>query len=78
MSKTLIKIEQTGSPIRPHHKQRSTLIGLGLSRIGRISQILDAAATRGTIDQSLRWLVSGQFVADLALYFLLERREDSH
>jgi len=78
MSKTLIKIEQTGSPIRRHHKQRSTLIGLGLSRIGRISQILDAAATRGTIDQSLRWLVSGQFVADLALYFLLERRKDSH
>jgi len=30
-----IKIEQTGSAIRRHHSQRSTLIGLKLNKIGR-------------------------------------------
>ena len=51
MSKTdkLIKIEQTGSPIRRHHTQRETLIGLGLNRIGRIAQVPDTPATRGMI-----------------------------
>ena len=34
----IIKIEQTGSPIRRHHTQRKTLIGLGLNRIGRVAQ----------------------------------------
>ena len=33
-SKT-IKVEQTGSAIRRHHSQRSTLIGLKLNKIGR-------------------------------------------
>jgi hypothetical protein len=31
-SLAMFKIEQTGSPIRRHHKQRLTLIGLGLIR----------------------------------------------
>ena len=45
MSKTdkVIKIEQTGSPIRRHHSQRETLIGLGLNRIGRVAQLPDTA-----------------------------------
>ena len=53
MSKSdkLIKIEQTGSPIRRHHTQRETLIGLGLNRIGRIAQVPDTPATRGMIDK---------------------------
>ena len=34
-SKT-IKVEQTGSPLRRHHTQRETLIGLGLNKIGRV------------------------------------------
>ena len=51
MSKTdkLIKIEQTGSPIRRQHTQRETLIGLGLNRIGRTAQVPDTPATRGMI-----------------------------
>ena len=51
MSKTdkMIKIEQTGSPIRRHHTQRETLIGLGLNRIGRVVQVPDTPQTRGMI-----------------------------
>jgi large subunit ribosomal protein L30 len=51
MSKTdkMIKIEQTGSPIRRHHTQRATLIGLGLNRIGRIAQVPDTPAIRGML-----------------------------
>jgi large subunit ribosomal protein L30 len=48
-SDTLIKIEQTGSPIRREHTQRETLIGLGLNRIGRTAQVPDTPATRGMI-----------------------------
>jgi large subunit ribosomal protein L30 len=51
MSKTdqTIKIEQIGSPIRRHHAQRQTLIGLGLNRIGRVAQVPDTPQTRGMI-----------------------------
>jgi large subunit ribosomal protein L30 len=51
MSKTdkSIKIEQTGSPIRRHHSQRATLIGLGLNRIGRIAEVPDTPETRGML-----------------------------
>jgi large subunit ribosomal protein L30 len=51
MSKSdkLIKIQQTGSPIRREHTQRETLIGLGLNRIGRTAQVPDTPATRGMI-----------------------------
>ena len=51
MSKTdkSIKIEQTGSPIRRHHTQRETLIGLGLNRIGRVAEVPDTPQTRGMI-----------------------------
>jgi large subunit ribosomal protein L30 len=51
MSETsgIIKIEQTGSPIRRHHTQRATLIGLGLNRIGRVSQVPDTPQTRGML-----------------------------
>jgi large subunit ribosomal protein L30 len=51
MSKTerTIKIEQIGSPIRRHHAQRETLIGLGLNRVGRISTVPDSPQTRGMI-----------------------------
>jgi large subunit ribosomal protein L30 len=51
MSKTdkLITIQQTGSPIRRHHAQRETLIGLGLNRIGRTARVPDTPQTRGMI-----------------------------
>jgi large subunit ribosomal protein L30 len=44
-----IKIQQTGSPIRRHRSQRATLIGLGLNRIGRVSELPDTAQTRGML-----------------------------
>ena len=44
-----IKVEQVGSPLRRHHDQRSTLIGLGLNKIGRIRDLPDNSATRGMI-----------------------------
>ena len=44
-----IKIEQTGSPIRRHHTQRKTLVGLGLNRMGRVAQVPDTPAVRGML-----------------------------
>jgi large subunit ribosomal protein L30 len=51
MSKTgsKIKVEQVGSPIRRHHSQRETLVGLGLNRIGRVAELPDTPSTRGMI-----------------------------
>jgi large subunit ribosomal protein L30 len=51
MSKSakVIKIQQTGSPIRRHHSQRATLIGLKLNRIGRTAEVPDTPQTRGMI-----------------------------
>jgi large subunit ribosomal protein L30 len=53
MSKSdrIIKVEQTGSPIRRHHTQRATLLGLGLNRIGRVVEVPDTPATRGMIEK---------------------------
>jgi large subunit ribosomal protein L30 len=48
-SKKTIRIQQTGSPIRRHHTQRETLIGLGLNRIGRVADVPDTPQTRGMI-----------------------------
>jgi large subunit ribosomal protein L30 len=48
-SNKVIKIEQIGSPIRRHHTQRGTLIGLGLNRIGRLAELPDTPQTRGMI-----------------------------
>ena len=44
-----IKLEQIGSPQRRHHTQRETLIGLGLNKIGRMSDLPDTPMTRGMI-----------------------------
>ena len=46
-----IKVEQTGSPIRRHHSQRSTLIGLKLNRIGRTAELPDTPSVRGMIEK---------------------------
>jgi large subunit ribosomal protein L30 len=46
-----IKVQQTGSPIRRENVQRTTLIGLGLNKIGRVSELPDTPATRGMIDK---------------------------
>ena len=44
-----IKIKQVGSAIRRHHTQRETLIGLGLNRIGRETEVPDTPQMRGMI-----------------------------
>jgi large subunit ribosomal protein L30 len=46
-----IKVEQTGSPMRREHRQRETLIGLGLNKIGRVKDLPDNAMTRGMIEK---------------------------
>ena len=46
-----IKVEQTGSAIRRHHSQRSTLIGLKLNKIGRITELEDTPSVRGMIEK---------------------------
>lgn len=44
-----VKIRQTGSPLRRHHGQRETLVGLRLNKIGRVAELVDTPATRGMI-----------------------------
>jgi large subunit ribosomal protein L30 len=51
MAAKTIKIEQIGSPIRRHHSQRSTLIGLRLNKIGRVAEMPDTPAVRGMIEK---------------------------
>jgi large subunit ribosomal protein L30 len=51
-----VKIEQFASPQRRHHDQRSTLIGLGLNKIGRTRDLPDTPMTRGMI-RKVRHLV---------------------
>ena len=45
----LIKIKQTGSPIRRTQDQRATLIGLGLNKMHRVSELVDTPEVRGMI-----------------------------
>src|SRR5258705_8259929 len=49
MCKTSIVVQQIGSPIRPHHKERETLVGVKPNRIGRIAELPDTPQTRGMI-----------------------------
>ena len=44
-----IKITQTGSPIRRQPHQRKTLIGLGLNKMHRVSELEDSPEVRGMI-----------------------------
>jgi len=49
MAKKTVKIQQVGSPLRREHTQRETLIGLGLNKNYRVSEIEDTPSTRGMI-----------------------------
>ena len=51
-----IKVEQVASPLRRHHDQRETLIGLGLNKVGRTRELVDTPSTRGMI-RKLKHLV---------------------
>ena len=44
-----IKVKQIGSPIRRPEVQRKTLIGLGLNKLHRISELEDTPEVRGMI-----------------------------
>ena len=44
-----IKIRQTGSPIRRTADQRATLIGLGLNKMHKVSELQDSPEVRGMI-----------------------------
>ncbi len=48
-SKKTVKVEQIASPLRRHHDQRETLIGLGLNKVGRTRDLPDTPSTRGMI-----------------------------
>ena len=45
----LIKITQTGSPIRREKHQRATLVGLGLNKMHRTVEREDTPEVRGAI-----------------------------
>lgn len=49
MTNNWIMVVQTGSPIRRHHSQRETLIGLGLNGIRRARVLPDTPEIRGMI-----------------------------
>ena len=48
-AKKTVKVKQTGSPIRRKHDQRATLIGLGLNKMNRVSELEDTPSVRGMI-----------------------------
>jgi len=51
-----VRITQTGSPIGRQSYQRQSLIGIGMNKLGRVSELEDTAAVRGMIN-SVRHLV---------------------
>ena len=54
--KTMVKIKQTGSPIRRPASQRKILVGLGLSKMNRVVELQDTPEIRGMI-QKVRHMV---------------------
>ena len=48
-SKKTVKVTQTGSPIRRTDDQRATLIGLGLNKMHKTSELEDSPEVRGMI-----------------------------
>ena len=50
-AKKTIKVRQIGSPIRRNDKQRKTLIGLGLNKMGRVRELEDTPSVRGMVNK---------------------------
>lgn len=46
-----VKMVQTGSPIGRKKDQEATLKGLGLGRVGRISELEDTPSVRGMMNK---------------------------
>ncbi len=49
MAKKTIKVTQIASPIGKPKDQRATLIGLGLNKMHKVSELEDTPAIRGMI-----------------------------
>jgi large subunit ribosomal protein L30 len=49
--KATVTVTQTGSPIRRHHSQRATLVGLGLNKMHKTRVLEDTPSVRGMIDK---------------------------
>ena len=49
--KKMLKVTQTGSPIRRPQDQRATLVGLGLNKMHRSRVLEDTPAVRGMINK---------------------------
>ena len=56
-TKKTVKVTQTGSPIRRTDDQRKTLVGLGLNKLHRTSELEDSPEVRGMI-RAVRHMVS--------------------
>ncbi|MBA3895883.1 MAG: 50S ribosomal protein L30 [Sphingomonadaceae bacterium] len=54
-----IKLKQTGSPIRRTADQRATLIGLGLNKMHRMSELEDSPEVQGML-RKVRHMVEVQ------------------
>ena len=57
--KKTIKIKQTGSPIRRTQDQRATLVGLGLNKMHKVSELEDSPEVQGMI-RKVRHMVEVQ------------------
>jgi large subunit ribosomal protein L30 len=55
----MLKLKQTGSPIRRPASQRATLKGLGLGKMNRVVELEDTPEVRGMI-QTVRHMVTVQ------------------
>ena len=49
--KKMLRVTQTGSPIRRPADQRATLIGLGLNKMHRTRELEDTPSVRGMIEK---------------------------
>ncbi|NVJ93358.1 MAG: 50S ribosomal protein L30 [Methylocystaceae bacterium] len=49
--KKTIKVQQIGSPVGRRKDQRATLVGLGLNKIRRVSELEDTPSIRGMINK---------------------------
>ncbi len=49
--KKTLKVKQVGSPIRRPESQRKTLVGLGLNKMHRVSELEDTPEVRGMINK---------------------------
>ena len=48
-SNKILRVTQTGSPIRRRKDQRATLVGLGLNKMHKTRELEDTPAVRGMI-----------------------------